>query len=232
MTFLLVGAVILYIFVFSTLSLARYNAFHASTFDLGIITQVVWNTAHGRWFETSIDRATNTELVGSYLGNHVRPILLLLAPLYRLWPDPRLFLILQSVALGAAALLLYRIARQQTGDMRGALVVACCYLAYPALGFLNLVDFHPIALTIPLLYLAYWALLERRIRLFWVAVVLALATKEEMVVPIGTWGLVNLLDRERRRIGLGLVVLAGVWAVLGFGLIIPTFNEGQPYVLQ
>jgi uncharacterized membrane protein len=226
---LLASAVTLYVVLFSVLSLARYDTFHASTFDLGIMAQVVWNTAHGRWFEISIDRATNAELIGSYLGNHVRPVLLLLAPLYRLWPDPRLLLILQSVALGVAALPLYRVARRQADDPRAALLVACCYLAYPALGFLNLADFHPIAFSIPLLFLAYWALQEGRMALFWVAVVLALATKEEMVVPIGAWGLVNLLQRERRRVGVGLVVLAGLWAVLCFGLVIPSFNEGQPY---
>lgn len=225
----LLVAVMLYVGVFAALSLMRYNTFHATTFDLGIITQVVWNTAHGRWFETSIDRATNTELIGSYLGNHVRPILLLLAPLYRLWPDPRMLLVLQSVALGGAALPLYWIALRQTEDAKAAPLVVCCYLGYPALGFLNLVDFHPIAFSIPLVLLAYWALQEERKGVFWGAVLLALSTKEEMVVPIGAWGLVNLLLRDRRRVGLGLIALAGGWAVLCFGFIIPHFNEGQPY---
>jgi uncharacterized membrane protein len=221
--------VLLYVVVFSALSVVRYNASHGYTFDLGITTQVVWNTAYGRWLETSLGRAANVELIGSYLGNHVRPILLLLASLYRLWPDPRLLLILQSVALGVAAVPLYWIARHQAGNSTTALIVACCYLAYPALGFLNLFDIHPIAFSIPFIFLAYWARLEERTALFWIAVLLALFTKEEMVIPIATWGLVNLLQREKRRIGLGLLTLAGAWAVLCFGLVIPYFNEGQPY---
>jgi len=227
--FLLSGIVLLYVVVFSGLALARYDTFHASTFDLGIMTQVVWNTAYGRWFETSIDRATNVELIGSYLGNHVRPILVGLSLLYRLWPDPRLLLVLQSVALGTAAFPLYWIVHRQTDDPKAALIVACCYLVYPALGFLNLVDFHPIALSIPLLYMAYWALLEGRMTLFWVAVLLALFTKEEMVVPIGTWGLVNLLKRDKRCVGLGLLTMAVVWTILCYGVIVPYFNDGQPY---
>jgi len=225
----LCGFIIAYIVLFGALSLVRYNTFHATTFDVGIMAQVVWNTAHGRWFEVSIDRATNTELIGSYLGNHVRPILLFLAPLYRLWPDPRLLLILQSVALGGAAFPLFLVVRRQAGDSRAALLVACCYLAYPALGFLNLADFHPTAFSISCIFLAYWALQEERMGLFWIAVLLALSTKEEMVVPIGAWGLVNFLWLKRRRTGLGLVILAGVWAIVCFGFIIPCFNEGQPY---
>ena len=171
-TVILTAAVLFYVILYGTLSVVRYNAFHASTFDLGIMAQVVWNTARGRLFETSLGRATGDALIGSYLGNHVRPILLLLAPLYRLWPDPRLLLILQSVALGAAAIPLYAITRRHVGNPRAALVVACCYLAYPALGFLNLVDFHPIAFAVPLLFLAYWSLLEGRMGLFWGAVLL------------------------------------------------------------
>ena len=66
----LCAAVLLSIVVFGVSSVLRYNTFHAATFDLGIMTQVVWNTSQGRWFETSIDRATNEALIGSYLGNH------------------------------------------------------------------------------------------------------------------------------------------------------------------
>jgi uncharacterized membrane protein len=226
---LLSGAVVVYAIVFGMLSVARYDTFHATTFDLGIMAQVTWNTAQGRWFETSIDRATNAELIGSYLGNHVRPILLLLAPAYRLWPDPRLLLILQGVALGGAAFPLFWIVRRQIADSGVALLIACCYLAYPALGFLNLVDFHPVAFSIPCIFVAYWALQGERPGLFWVAVLLALSTKEEMVVPVAAWGLVNVLGRKRWRLGLGLMILAGAWTALCFGLIIPSFNAGQPY---
>jgi uncharacterized membrane protein len=221
--------ILVYVVVFSVLSVLKHDTFHSYTYDLGIMSQVLWNTAHGRWFETSIGRARNAELIGSYLGNHVRPVLVLLAPLYRLWPDPRLLLVLQSIALGLAAVPLYWIARKKIDHTLGVAVIVCCYLIYPALGHLNLFDFHPVALSIPLLFVAYWALEERRMPLFWVAVVLVLSTKEELVVPIGVWGIVNLLRSDRRGVGLGLLALAGGWAIACFWLIIPAFNEGRPY---
>ena len=179
---LLIGAVILYVVVYSVLSVVRYNTFHATTFDLGIMAQVIWNTAHGRWFETSLGRAINTELIGSYMGNHVRPFLLLLAPVYRLWPDPRLLLVMQSIALGGASIPLYCVTQRLAGNPRSAGIVAGCYLAYPALGFLNLFDFHPIAFSIPCIFIAYWALLEERMGLFWTAVLLALSTKDGKIL--------------------------------------------------
>lgn len=220
--------IIIYVAIFTTLSVVRYNTLHASTYDMGIFTQVIWNTAHGRWFETSLGRSNDTPLIGSYLGNHVRPIFLLLAPIYRLWPDPRQLLILQSVVLGVGGICLFYIARQCIGRSIPALFVTLCYLLYPALGFLNLIDFHPIALAIPLIFLAYWALLEEKRGLFWIAIVLALATKEEMVIPIGAWGMVTFFQKDRRQTGILLMTLTGIWAYFCFGVIIPRF-QGRPY---
>ena len=221
--------VVVYVLAFSVLSILRYETFHATTFDLGYFSQVVWNTAHGRWFETSVSRSTQAELVGSYLGEHVALILAAFAPLYRLWPDPRLLLILQSAALGLGAVPLYALVRRRAGRPITALVVAGSYLLHPALGFANLFDVHPIAFSVPLVLLAAWALEEERPVAFWIGVVLALLTKEEMVIPLGTWGLITALRGERRHTGLSLLIVATVWAGICFGVIIPAFNEGQSY---
>jgi uncharacterized membrane protein len=221
--------VFIYVVTFSTLSILKHDNFYSFTFDLGIMSQVLWNTSHGRLFELSLDRPNDTELVGNYLGNHVRPIMLLLAPLYRLWPDPRLLLILQSAALGLGAVPLFWIVRRELENplLQFALVIS--YLLYPALGFINLFDFHPVALSIPFLFIAYWALRERRLFLFWSMIILTLSTKEEMVVPVAAFAIYCLFRPQWRRTGLWLLVLAGLWAFICFILIIPYYNEGRFY---
>jgi uncharacterized membrane protein len=221
--------ILICVMVFGALSVVKHSIFHSFTLDLGIMSQVIWNTAHGRLFETSLDRAGNVHLIGSYMGNHVRPIFLLLAPFYRLWPDPRLLLILQSAALALGAVPLYWIARRKLSSLRLQIAVVSSYFLYPALGFINLFDFHPVALSIPFLLTAYWALLEKRDWLFWLMIVLSLMTKEEMVVPIGALGIYCLLHPQWRRKGMLLLVLATIWALLCFVVIIPWANEGQPY---
>jgi uncharacterized membrane protein len=225
----LLALVVVYSVTFSVLSILKHDNFHSFTFDLGIMSQVLWNTSMGRLFELSLDRPLNTPLIGSYFGNHVRPIMLLLVPLYRLWPDPRLLLVLQSVALGLGAVPLFWIARRELKNpaMQAALVV--CYLLYPALGYINFFDFHPVAFTIPFLFVAYWALLEKRSALFWSMIVLTLATKEEMVVPVLAFGVYCLFKPRWRRKGLCLLALATLWAFLCFVVIIPYYNEGRSY---
>ena len=222
-------AILVYMVTYSTLAILKHNTFHSYTYDLGIMSQVLWNTAQGRPFEISLDRPMDTELVGSYLGNHVYPILLAVALLYRLWPDPRLLLILQSVVLGLGAVPLYWIARRELRYPWLVIGLIVSYLLYPALGYLNLFDFHPIALSIPFLLFAYWALLERRRAVFWIAIILALTTKEEMIIPIGAFGIYCLTRQQWRRQGLWLLILSVLWGFLCFGIIIPHYNQGRPF---
>ncbi len=218
-----------YIVIFSAASILKHNTFHSYTLDLGIMSQTIWNTAHGHFFEISLDRPLDSQLVGNYLGNHIRPIFLLIAPLYRLWPNPRLLLLLQSTALGLGAIPLFWIARRElkTAWLPTGLIIS--YLLYPALGYINLFDFHPVALTIPLLFIAYWALLEKRQAIFWIAILLTLGAKEELVVVVGAFGLYCLSRPQWRKQGLYLLILAIVWAFFSFVIIAPYYNEGRPY---
>src|SRR5205085_1338905 len=108
--------------------------------DLAIYDQIVWNTAHGRVFaSTLIQHADNM------LGDHFSPIVAVFVPLYWLRSTPNWLLLGQTAALGAAALPLYAFARPRLGTV-GALALAGAYLAYPALHFVNLFQFHEIAL--------------------------------------------------------------------------------------
>lgn len=221
--------VLAYVVTFSTLSIRKHNTYHSFTYDLGIISQVLWNTSHGRFFETSLGTYLDTELVGNQLGNHVYPILLVLAPVYRIWQDPRMLLVLQSLTLGLAAIPLYWIVRRKLKSVWLQRLLIVSYLLYPAIGFMNLFDFHTIALSVPLVFVAYWALIEERDRVFWFAVVLTLATREEMVIPVATLGIYCLFTKEWRRKGIALLLLASLWALVCLAIIVPAFNEGRQF---
>ena len=80
--------------VLSSYAWLRHVRLNSTTFDLGIKAQVIWNTWQGDWFASSIE-------VSHYLGDHVQLIFLLLAPLFALWEDVRVLLIVQSLLLAA-----------------------------------------------------------------------------------------------------------------------------------
>lgn len=186
--FILAALIVAATAVLAGYSIARHNAFNSKAYDLGLHAQVWWNTGHGRLFAGSVE-------VDNYLGDHVSPIILPLAPLYRLWPDARLLLLLQASALAIGAWPLALLARRRLlphwpqGAHLAALLLALIYLTYPALGFVNRFEFHEEVFAVPLLLLAFWALEARRLGVMSLALALALLTKEDVGLTVAAFGL-------------------------------------------
>lgn len=222
-TCFLAALIIVYILLFSTLSLLKHINFHTHN-DLAIHAQVMWNTSQGRLFETTLleDRPTN------YLGHHFSPALLFLTPLYSLWPDARLLLLVQTVLLALGAVPIFMLARRQTGSQLLAVTLSLAYLLFPPLQYVNLFDFHEIILGVPLLSFATFWLLTRRYRLFFVFLALSLLVKEEMAFIAFAFGLYILIVQRRRRLGLLVMLLAIGWGILTMRIIMPSI-AGRAY---
>lgn len=71
-----------------------------SRFDLGNMTQTVWNTSHGRFFEYTNPYGMN--ITSRYI-HHADILLVLFAPIYWVYASPNVLLVAQVivVALGA-----------------------------------------------------------------------------------------------------------------------------------
>ncbi len=208
--------IIVYIVAFSALSLLKHINFHTHN-DLAIHAQVMWNTSQGRWFETTLleDRPTN------YLGHHFSPALLLVAPVYGLWPDAALLLVLQTILLALGAIPIYLYARKQIGSEIVALTMSLGYLLFPALHYVNLFDFHEITLGVPLLSFTALCLLTKRYRLFFVLLVLSLLVKEEMAFVATAFALYILLVQKRYRLGVIVLLLAIGWTYVTMSVVMP-----------
>ncbi|MBK9054208.1 MAG: DUF2079 domain-containing protein [Chloroflexi bacterium] len=151
--------------------------------------------------------------VSSFLGDHVAPVLLLVAPLYWLWSDARMLLIVQAIALCLGAIPVYWIAQRtlttayrQPPAANGQqpiapflpLIFGLAYLLYPAIGFMNRFDFHTIVLATPILLFAWDAMDRGRDRLATVLILLALACNEEIGLSVFALGLYVALVRRQR----------------------------------
>lgn len=216
------------ILFFSALAVQRHNAFLTTAFDLGNYDQAVWNTAHGRFFQL-----TNIADVSSRLAHHVEPILLFIAPLYWLWSDPRVLLIVQAGTVMAGALPAYWLAARRLDDRWAALAFPLAWILFPALEHALLFDFHAVTLAAGLLLFAFNWLDEGRTLPFLVAAVLAMWTKEEIGFIVAMMGLYAALVQRRWRLGLGTIVLGVGWVLIAFELIIPQYSpEGEHVFLN
>lgn len=136
--------------------------------------------------------------------DHFNPGLALLAPLWGIWPDPRLFLLIQAICLAAPALAIYGIVRRLRANSAVAAVWAAAYLTFPVVGQLNQnssYGWHPVSLVLPLILLAVWALLRSSWTLAFVAVLLACSFQEDILVVLGCFAIALAfqawLDRRR-----------------------------------
>ncbi len=83
--------------------------------------------------------------------DHFQPGLAALAPLWGLWPDVHLFLLVQAFCLALPAVVVFGMARRLGAGPGGAAVWGGAYLALPAVGQLNLnfsYGFHPVSLAL------------------------------------------------------------------------------------
>lgn len=222
------GLMGLYGVVFTWLALRRYEAFWTGRFDLGNMVQAVWASAHGHPLEV-----TNTAGVQFVrLGAHVDPILVAFAPLWRIWPDPRMLLVAQVVIVASGALPVFWLARRWLADDRLAVAFAAVYLLYPPVQWLVVTEFHPVALAAPLLLFCVWAVEEHRP--WWLAVCAPLAalTKEQVglsLALLGVWAFV----RHRRRWTAALLVAGGTaWTAFCVAVVIPHYSPtgGSPFI--
>src|SRR5438132_10943268 len=186
---LLVVFMLIYAVDMSHQAVLRYDTFKATSFDLGNMDQVLWNTIHGRLFQFT-NQAIDWYGPPTRLAVHVEPILLPLSLLYLFHADPRILLVFQTLALVSGALPVFLLTRKYLPEWPIlAAFMAVAYLFSPALLGLNIFDFHPISLATPLLLYAMLALDYKRYGWFILACILAAMCKEDVPLTIAVLGL-------------------------------------------
>jgi len=214
-----------YFLLYATLSVLRHESYHSLGLDLGLFDQIFWNTTQGRPFESTM--SLGVAAPHSLLGDHFSPVFLLLVPLYYAYPHPETLLVIQTAALALGAWPVYLLAKLKLGAGYPLLWVSAYFLSLP-LAFINLFDFHEMALAIaPLGFALYF--LERDRPIWFVSFLLfTFLIKEELPVVALGFGMYALARRNWR---LGLQVLAGslVAFELVTAIVIPHFNGGRAY---
>jgi len=216
----------LYLVVYSTLAVLRHESYHSLGFDLGLFNQVFWNTSQGRLFESTMSQAL--PVPHSLLGDHFSPIFWLLMPFYWAYPHPETLLLAQTAALALGAWPVYLLARLKLPAGYALLWVAVYFLFVP-LAYINLFDFHEVALAVaPLGFALYF--LERGRRLWFLVFLLAtFLIKEELSLVGAGFGLYVLLGKRDWKLGLGVLVGSLAAFVLVIQVAIPYFASGRSY---
>ena len=204
----------------SVMSVLRHQALNSNAFDLGAFDQAVWSLS--RWSVPPYDSLEHV----SYWGLHFEPVLFPIAGLYKLWPDARLLLIVQSVAIALGAAPICWFARWKLGSARIAALFVIVYFLYPAELYLNLSDFHTRALGGTALLYAFYFFERRRVVLCAIFAVITLACTEVSGPYVAALGIYALLSRRERLYGTALFLLGAGYTYLMVGVLIPHWGGG------
>jgi uncharacterized membrane protein len=215
--FLLAGMMVVFVGTFVWLGWLTHARFGTFGFDLGIFDQGVWLLS--RWRDPFV-----TVRGLALFGDHASYLLVLVAPLYWVWADPRLLLVVQVVWLAIPALSVYLIGTRRLGSPLAGLAVAAAYLAFPALQWAAVWQFHPETLAAGFLGLAALAADRRRWRPMAVWLGLALLAKEDVGLVVAGFGAL-LWTTGQARIGRRVLAAGLAWFLLVVLVLIPLTNR-------
>ncbi len=222
---LILGFALAFFAVCTWVSYARWANFEYRTFDLAYYVQALWQLIHGR-FQVSVQGVP-------LLGNHVEPIVFLIAPIFLVFRHPLVFVVIQNAALASMGPVAFNIGQRLGLDRKTALLLAVAILITPATGYIALHEFHPEALTAPFLLLMLQARLRDSLRAHWGWLLAVLACKENMALLLAAYCAVHfVLERKRplaelRAWFLWPMALSILWFLVCTQLITPALNSGN-----
>ncbi|WP_457741990.1 DUF2079 domain-containing protein [Thermococcus sp.] len=215
------------------LSFLKFEDFLYSSLDLGIFTQSLAGFLKGRPLFNTVEWQLYG--VSNHFGVHFQPILYLLVPVFKLFPSAKTLLTVQSLALGISVLLAYILAKRVLNEGL-AIVLTVLYAFNSSLIGINLFEFHPVSLAVPLFLLAAVFLVEGRERAFILTSLLLLLVKEDTFLGVASlslwWALRDSFSLESIKRNLRFIILAVLsvlYGVIVIKLVIPYFGNGYIY---
>jgi len=203
----------------------RHALFKSNAYDLGIFDQAVYLISQGL--------PPFSSLMGYHiLGDHAAWIFYLLAIPYKIYPTVHWLLLIQALAFVSGAVILWKLANLADLPENKSVALILVYLLYPAVFNINLFDFHPEVIALPLFLTAVLTARKQNILSFSLSILFILGCKEILaltVIALGFW----LLFLEKRKTYGMIAILAGVvWFLIATQLIIPYYTHGQPAAIN
>ena len=198
-------------------SAVRHALFRSTGFDLGINDQVMYLISQG-------ETAASTLLNLHHMGNHVAWVFYPMAIFYWLTPNVHWLFLIQAFSLAIGVLPTVLLAQQARLETSQAIALAWVYLLYPVVFNVNLFDFHPEVMALPLLLTAIYAARSEHILLFTASIIWILGCKDVLSLTVAAMGIWLLVFDKRRVCGAIALGLGITWFLTVTQWIIPSFS--------
>ncbi len=197
----------------------KHGLFKSTAYDLGYFDQAAYLISQGKPPIVSF-------WGHHFLGGHADWILYPIALLYKIVPSVQWLFAIQAIALASGQIGAWLLAVQ--AGLKGFEVwaIVFAYGLYPLVFNVNLFDFHPEVIALPLFLVAVWAARADRLWTFGLCLVVILGCRDALSITVAAMGLWLWWFEGRRRAG----AIAFLWGVGWFGfvtqMVIPYFRPG------
>ncbi len=205
--------------VLVALAFARHEALDSGA-TLAEYLQASWLLRRG---QPPVLTVSETHLLGVQLSWVMYPV----AQLTRIASPWAVLLTLQSLALSAGVVPLWRLSREEARlRAGGALALVGAYALFPAVHNLNLADFHPEALAVPFLLACFrYGFAERWVP-FGICAAIAVSCRADLGLAVAGIGVVIALEKNRK--AGGIAIMAGIsYTLLAVFFIQPHYTFGS-----
>ncbi|MGJ5675377.1 MAG: DUF2079 domain-containing protein [Nostochopsis sp.] len=203
----------------------RHTLFQSGVLDLGIYDQVVYLISQGQ-------PPISSFLGFHHMGNHAAFSVYPLALLYKIYPSAYWLLAVQAISLALGAVPTYYLALQAGLKQNQAVAIATVYLLYPLIFNVNIFEFHPEVMAIPVFLGVVLAARLGKVLWFCLGTIFILGCKAVLsltVAAMGFW----LLVFERRRFCGTFALIAGIsWFLISSQVIIPFFSNNEAAAVE
>lgn len=198
-------------------SSVRHLLFQSTALDLGYFDQAVYLISQGQ--------VPIVSFWGYHvMGGHADWILYGVAGLYKLYPTIYWLFGIQAIALSLGALPSWHLARQAGLSEGQARAIALAYLLYPVIFNLNLFDFHPEVIALPLFLAAVLAVRADRLGWFVLCLGLILGCRDALSLTVAAMGVWLLLWERKYWAGAIALGLGLAWFGFVTQWLIPQFR--------
>lgn len=228
---LLIAITTLILLVNIRINLFRYNNFDFGKFDLGNMSQMLWNTLNDRFMYLTDYFGTN---MPRWAMSHVDPILLIFLPVFVFFQHPMTLVVSQLILVLYTSVIIYLIADLHLKSKLSAFLLGLSYLFYPAVGFLTAwTGFHGVTAAIPFFLGAFYVFdkafyskgfTKKSLIVFGTLLSITLSGKEQISLYVALYGLFILLFRksvQTVKIGWTVFIVGVLWFITCFFVIIP-----------
>jgi uncharacterized membrane protein len=209
----LVIMLIIFSIAYSVLSIVRHNHYQSFGYDLGIDDQIVWQFSNFRLPITSID---DTPFMLS-LTNHVELIYAVIAPIYWIWDDVSMLIIVQVLAMVTSAIPVYLLAQKYKLHKLLCYGITYAYLTFYGVQNALWFDVHSSVFGAALMMWFIYFLDREKIKLSWLFFVLTLISKENFAALLFLISLTYLfINRKKYHFYFMGIALAYLIFIFGF----------------